>query len=50
MKTHFWKVEAEVVTAGPPEGKARTAEPFFVEVEEGARVTEAMCPKDTLYF
>jgi hypothetical protein len=50
VKMHFRKVEAEVVAAGPSEGKARTAEQFFTDVEEGARLTEAMCPKANLYF
>ena len=50
VKMHFWKVDVEVVAAVPPEGKARTAEQFFAEVEEGTRVTEALCPKDKLYF
>lgn len=39
MKTHFRKVDAAIVPAGPPEGKRRTIEKFFVEVEEGARAT-----------
>ena len=50
MKTHFRKVDAETCAAGPPADKPRTAEQFFAEVEAGARTTEAMCPKDTLYF
>jgi hypothetical protein len=50
VKTHFQKVDAVTVATGPPADKPRTTEQFFAEVEEGARITEAMCPKDTLYF
>lgn len=50
VKTHFQKVDAEVIVAGPHKGKVRTVEQFFVEVEEGAWMTEANYPKGTLYF
>ena len=50
VKMHFWRIEAEVVAARPPEGKVQTTEQFFAEVAEGARRTEAMCPNETLYF
>uniref|UniRef100_A0A452XHG1 Uncharacterized protein n=1 Tax=Aegilops tauschii subsp. strangulata TaxID=200361 RepID=A0A452XHG1_AEGTS len=49
VKMHFWKVNAVTVATGPPADKLRTAEQFYTEVE-GARITEAMCPKDTLYY
>jgi hypothetical protein len=50
MKTHFQKVDAVTCAAGPPADNPRTAEQFFAEVEVGARITEAMCPKDTMHF
>jgi hypothetical protein len=50
MKTHFRKVDAVTCATGPPADKLHTAEQFFAEVEEGARITEDMCPKDTMYF
>jgi hypothetical protein len=50
MKLHFRKVDAVTVAMGPPTVKPHTTEQFFAEVEEGARITEALCPKDTLYF
>ena len=50
VKTHFRKVDAMTLATGPPVDKPRTAEQFYPEVEEGARITEAVCPKDTLYY
>jgi hypothetical protein len=50
MKTHYPRVEAAVVATGPPEGKTQTVEQYLAPVMEGARITEAECPKDTMYF
>jgi hypothetical protein len=50
MKMHYPRLDASLVALGPPEGKDRTAEQFLARVLEGARITEAQCPKNTLYF
>ena len=50
MKMNYRLVETSVIATAPPDGKDRTVEQYLADVLEGAWITEAKCPKDTLYF